>query len=434
MQRSRRQLVPAVLIVAAFSLPSATAQEKEKTGYSPSELRGLMREAVAAELDARRAARVTDALELAAKQKDEGVRLIYLLNAAAADPGELKVLRRLADAAAETGFARDKVLNVLEVAPYEAAPDDVAEILSLVEQVRAAGVSQTERPKLEQEDLADAKSRRGATAKLTKWTVRNGTDAETEANLKALATVDYCSACLTRLAREEEAGRLSADYAIGIAQALESSATGLWGIEPDVLDPVIAAYTERLPAQITAYSRKIAAARSEPHFVEAENLLTQASTDAPEKRNGAGPLQERYEFIERQFEEARTVLSRVVDDSESASERAGRIIGAFGDQLKITRQEQLDSYNEWALDLLDGAYRQYMSLNEVSQADARAIFSGRNRTRLSMANVDRDLLEPETARLFGTFLNRLLVEMYAQGTFDTEEELATADKRKLTYY
>ena len=380
-------------------------------------------------------ARVAAALKLAGAADDPDLRLIYLLNAATADPGNLDVLTALADAATGDGAGdAARVLGVLELAPYEADPADIPEVLELIERVRrsaAPGGSGSRRPEVREDDLKTANARDDVRERLAAWLAANPTaDPLTRraaaANAEAVGTLDYCEACLTRLAVYDRTDRLDSEAALSVAQAVESASAGLWGLAPDRLDAAVTDRLERLPDDVKAVALKIAAVRSSPHMTAAKRLFNETLGAAPRK-SGVGKLQAKFDHVQAKLKAARQELAQITD--ESRADEVGRVIGRFQTQLQKARQAQIDAYNRWAVQMAKSAFDDYESYTQMSEAEARQVFKAatnhaRADNRTTLAEVDQALLTPEVARIYGDVLGKLLAEMSREAVVRTEKEMA----------
>ena len=379
--------------------------------------------------------RVASAVKLAAGTDVPGLRLIYLLNAANADPGNLDVLTALADEATANGSGdAERILRVLELAPYEADPADIPKALALVERVRwaiAHDGAGTRRPEVREDDLKTANARDDVRERLATWLAANPTaDPLTRraaaANAEAVGTLDYCEACLTRLAVYDRTGRLDSEAALSVAQAVESASAGLWGLAPDRLDAAVTDRLERLPIDVKAVALKIAAVRSSPHLRAAKRLFNETLGTAPRK-SGVGPLQEKFDQVQAKLKAARQELAQVTDESQA--DEVGRVIGRFQTELQKARQAQIDAYNRWAVQMAKSAFDDYESYTQMDEAEARQVFKAatnhaRADNRTTLAEVDQALLTPEVARIYGDVLGKLLAEMSREAVVRTEKEMA----------
>ena len=251
--------------------------------------------------------------------------------------------------------------------------------------------------------------------------------------------LDYCESCLTRLRELDGAGRSDTELAVSVAQAAETAAAGLWGLDPARLDPAVRERGDGLPDRIAGAAAKIAAARSGPHLEAARVALTRARTAAPPARDDAGPLTERIEHVTRQFEIARDRLSRVTDDG--MTDAAGAVLAGFADLLAEVRRERVDAYNSWAVQRVRRAYYdleyEQGSWNEgnVSERDARKVFIGKGRgkeedNRGHLAEVDQTLLTPEVARIYNDVVGQLVAEMSPGAVVASETEMADPDWKR----
>ena len=347
----------------------------------------------------------------------------------------------------------ERLISVLQLTAYQVPPDDVPEIIALVEQAEsklgALLADASEEPQDIAAELAamppvpdeveagkyadyattldELLAAAHAAGPHPEWDAMIA-DIEirrrrAETSQTAARLLQFVDNCLNRLHGLEEEKKLDTDLAVAVAQAAESASIGFWGLPAADLPDRLRTRVDAVPSRLANYVAAVAEARSQSPLARLEDLLSQAKHPV----SGTPTWETKIRHGTTKLEQAQKELVRIPSDSDTVAARAKSQIEAMRQLLAEYRRAQLNAYQEWAVAVSRNAFDEYNSHKQVTDAEAIGFFR-----KHKLATVDQTLLTPEVGRVYNDVLGKLLAELNPPEVVMLESEMsATTNKKKL---